>query len=463
MGNWVKIKKAKHLRYKLISILYLLFIAISIINISQTADYVIHYKSLAKTQKALNTYLEGRLSSLFLENTRDEQYRGDVLNRVASLNQIGDRFDIYESQNIAGLDEYRENRFAERQIRRSELGTMFNSTWNQHQSQSKGRWTPFLLTDYKGRASNPTDFFFKETPNAVVPSIVEHAKTSFLVEALEELNEQALVFEKYDLELLELAEFVSVFKKRLFLGEDFKLTIDAINKKDSIESVSINSKPQYLVRQAGKTELVFRPRSWGKYFVEIQTTSQRFYTSFEVIRPRLRFLSQEKLIDLKLGQSQSISIDKKFIPSEGVAFESEFAEVSYKNGVLHVKPTTVGEFTLRLNVNGQALDSVRLGSRVPELLEVSLADALGKNSRLSTAHRIQSVNPNFQVLSYTAEFYPKDSSGVKSYKSLSRLIRPDVALWALKDGTLVIKEIILLSSNGITKTSAEPLIISTNG
>ena len=98
----------------------------------------------------------------------------------------------------------------------------------------------------------------------------------------------------------------------MFLGEDFKLTIDAINKKDSIESVSINSKPQYLVRQAGKTELVFRPRSWGKYFVEIQTTSQRFYTSFEVIRPRLRFLSQEKLIDLKLGQSQSISIDKVY-------------------------------------------------------------------------------------------------------------------------------------------------------
>jgi len=33
MGNWVKVKKAKQLRYKLISVLYLLFIAISIINI----------------------------------------------------------------------------------------------------------------------------------------------------------------------------------------------------------------------------------------------------------------------------------------------------------------------------------------------------------------------------------------------------------------------------------------------
>ena len=33
MGNWVKVKKAKQLRYKLISVLYLLFIALSIINI----------------------------------------------------------------------------------------------------------------------------------------------------------------------------------------------------------------------------------------------------------------------------------------------------------------------------------------------------------------------------------------------------------------------------------------------
>ena len=170
----------------------------------------------------------------------------------------------------------------------------------------------------------------------------------------------------------------------------------------------------------------------------------------------MRFFLQEELIDLTLGQQQSISIDDKVIPSEGFSFESDFAEVNYKNGNLQIKPTAAGEFTLRLKVNGQALDSVRLASRIPEMLKVTFADAMGKNSRLGDAHRIQSVNTNFQVLSYTAVFYPKDGSEVKSYKSLSRLIRPEVALWALKDGTLVIKEITLLSSNGITKTSAEP-------
>ena len=422
-----------------------------------------HYTSLAKTQKALNTYLQGRLSSLKLEEASDDEYRNDVLNRLASIEQIGDRFDLYESQNIAGLDQYRENRFAERQVRRGELGKMFNATWNEQQIQSNGRWTPSSLTDYDGKESNATDFFFKETPNAVVPSLVEHAKTSFLVEALEELNKQALVFEKYNLELLEDAEFTSVFKKRLFLGEDFELTINTEDKKDSVEAISINSKSQKLTIQEGKTTAVYRPQSWGKYFVEIQTSSQRFYTSFEVVRPRLRFVAQEELIDLTLGQRQSISIDEKVIPSNGFSFESDFAEVNYKNGNLQIKPTTVGEFTLRLKVNGQALDSVRLGSRVPELLKVTLADALGENCEAKDAHRVQSINPNFQVLSYTAVFYPKDGSETKTYTSLSRLIRPDFALWSAKDGTLVIKEISLLSSNGVTKTTAEPLILSTNG
>jgi len=461
MANTTKIKKSKYLSYQKQGFLYLVFILF--LFFSQAGEYVMHYTSLAKTQKALNTYLEGRLSSLILENASDNQYRNDVLNHVASLNQIGDRFDLYETQNIAGLDQYRENLFAERQVRRGELGPMFNSTWNQQQVQSNGRWTPLVLTDYNGSESNPTDFFFKETPNAVVPSLVEHAKTSFLVEALEELNKQALVFEKYNLELLEDAEFASVFKKRLFLGEDFQLTINSDDRKDSVEVISINSKPQKIATQEGKTTAVYRPQSWGKYFVEIQTSSQRFYTSFEVVRPRLRFVAQEELIDLTLGQRQNISIDDKVIPSEGFSFESDFAEVNYKNGNLQIKPTTVGEFTLRLKVNGQAIDSVRLGSRIPEMLKATFADAMGKNCKLGNAHRIQSVNTNFQVLSYTAVFYPKDGSEVKSYKSLSRLIRPDVGLWALKDGTLIIKEITLLSSNGITKTSAEPLIISTNG
>jgi len=241
------------------------------------------------------------------------------------------------------------------------------------------------------------------------------------------------------------------------------LVINSEALKDSVEFVSINSKMQSLGREGGTTKLFYRPGAWGKYFVEIQTRSQRFYTSFEVVRPRIRFIAQEELIDLTLGEDQSISINNDFIPEQGYSFESDFAQTSYEAGVLVVNPSTIGEFTLRLVVNGQAADSVRLGARSPRLLNVTLADAQGQEASVTAAHRIQSINPNFQVLSYTATFYPKDGTEAKTFSSLSRLLRPELAqLVQETPGTLVIKNISLISSNGTTKIKAEPLIVASN-
>jgi len=218
-----------------------------------------------------------------------------------------------------------------------------------------------------------------------------------------------------------------------------------------------------LGREEGNARLLYRPGAWGKYFVEIQTRSQRFYTSFEVVQPRIRFVAQEELIDLTLGVPQSISIDADYIPSTGFSFESDFAATSYEDGVLTVNPTTIGEFNLRLVVNEQAVDSVSLGARAPRMLSVALADAQGKDASMADAHRVQSVNPNFQVLSYTATFYPKDGGEAQTFKSLSRLLRPELVQLAQNTaGTLVIKDIALLSSNGTTKVQAEPLIVSAN-
>ncbi len=118
---------------------------------------------------------------------------------------------------------------------------------------------------------------------------------------------------------------------------------------------------------------------------------------------------------------------------------------------------------MRLKINGSAVDSVTLGSRAPEQLKVMLADASGKAATMNNAHRIQSDNPNFQVISYTATYYPKDGSAAKEVRSLSRLVRPEIQSWiAASEGTIVIKDISLLSSNGTTRVSAQPLIVAAN-
>jgi len=225
MGNTLKIRKSKHLSYQKQGFLYLVFILF--LFFSQAGEYVMHYNSMAKTQGALNQYLESRLTGLVLEDEASDQYRQGVLARVQSLDSISKEFRAFETQSIAGLDQYRENQFAERVVRRGTLGPLFDNLWLEQQAQSRGRWTPTALADYDGKVSEATDYFFKEAPNAVIPSLVEHAKTSFLVEALEDLNIQALVFEKYTMERLEEAGFTSVFKKRLFLGENFEMVINS--------------------------------------------------------------------------------------------------------------------------------------------------------------------------------------------------------------------------------------------
>ena len=86
MGNTLKIRKSKYISYQKQGFLYLVFIIF--LFFSQAGEYVMHYNSMAKTQGALNQYLESRLTGLVLEDEASDQYRQGVLARVQSLDSI---------------------------------------------------------------------------------------------------------------------------------------------------------------------------------------------------------------------------------------------------------------------------------------------------------------------------------------------------------------------------------------
>ena len=459
MASTIKIRKSKHLAYQKQGFLYLVFILF--LFFTQAGEYVIHYMPLAKTQKELNTYLEGRLAALNLSDPDADAYRDDVLERVHALGTIEDEFKTYGEQNIAGLDQFRESRFAELRVRRGRLGDLYSELWSAQQAQSQGAWTPERVEDYEGRSYLPTQFFFRETPNAVLPSLVEHTKTAFLVEALTDLNEEALVFQKYNVERLEKAGFTSVFKKQLFLGENFELELHAVAPEDSIVSVRINERPQRFLTKEDGIALAYRPGAWGEYFVEINTVNGRFYTSFEVVRPRVQFTPQKNTVSLTQGVTSEISIDESALPP-GVVFESDFAQTSYENGLLSITPLAAGSFVLKVMVDGVQTDELSLNAQPPATLKVALTNALGAPSDLNTAHRLQSVNPNFQVLNYEATFYPKDGSAPRSVTSNSRLIRPELQEWVSTAGTMHFKNIVLLAKDGLTRVDGAPLILQSN-
>ena len=459
MASSIKIRKSKYLSYQKQGFLYLVFILF--LFFSQAGEYVVHYIPLSKTQKELNTYLQGRLAALDLKDADADAYRYDVLDRVKSLSTIEQEFATYGEQNIASIAQFRESRFAELRVRRGRLGQLFSELWSLQQGQSGGKWTPERIEDYEGRQYQPLQFFFRETPNAVLPSLVEHTKTAFLVEALTDLNEEALVFQKYTMERLEKSGFSSVFKKQLFLGENFELALHAAQSEDTIQSIRINDRDQRFQQTEDGISLAYRPDSWGEYFVEITTNKGRFYTSFEVVRPRIQFTPQKEAVSLVQGDKSKISIDASNVPA-GTTFESEFAEIKYNDGLMEITPLAAGAFTVKMMVDGVQTDELSMSAHPPAKLSVAIADPSGKAVGIEGAHRLQSVNPNFQVLSYEAAYYPRDGSQAKSIQSSSRLIRPELQEWASSPGTLHFKNIVLLAKDGITKIAGTPLILQSN-
>ena len=76
MGNWVKIKKSKQLRYKLISVLYLLFIALSIINIPIDWLHVNKYIAPLLTETTVVSIDNQDLRAVYesVEQTKEDFY-----------------------------------------------------------------------------------------------------------------------------------------------------------------------------------------------------------------------------------------------------------------------------------------------------------------------------------------------------------------------------------------------------
>ena len=76
MGNWVKIKKSKQLRYKLISVLYLLFIALSIINIPIDWLHVNKYIAPLLTETTVVSIDNQDLKAVYesVEQTKEDFY-----------------------------------------------------------------------------------------------------------------------------------------------------------------------------------------------------------------------------------------------------------------------------------------------------------------------------------------------------------------------------------------------------
>ena len=451
--------------FKKLSFLYLVFILF--LFFSSPGNYVVHYDQMQVTQEELNGRLNAKLISFDAKNEDDKLLKETTLQCLQELDELNLKYKKYANDFSIYGDKLKENQFAEKQIRNGSLAASFNSTNEKMEavySKTSGKSLKSQIIEirsFTGESFKSLEFFFKETPNAVVGSVLEHLKTVYLYSSITQLFKQQIILPQYKQVMLEEANFIQRFKRLLVLGNSFDLSIKPSNNEE-IPQVKINGNPALAVESnSGTYEVNYIPTKPGKYAVEVNVGEQRLFTGFEVLKPAFRFVMEKSNFNAIVGEKMLVSLDTQYLPSRGITFISDKAKIVREGDRLTITPNEAGMFRVKMMNGKEQVDDFVLYAKEAEAIEVGLLDIAGDPSSLNNASRLESLNTYWQVVSFRMTII--DASGnKKSLRSATRYLRNDLReaeQLAETGSVLVFDDIKLISKNrGITKIG-RPIIL----
>ena len=465
MGSTIQITKSKNMSFKKLSFLYLVFILF--LFFSSPGQYVVHFDHLKVTQEELNHRLKSKLLSFEGDAVEDKKFLNTTFECLSELDSLKYKYQLYAKEFSIFGDKLRENQFAEKNIRKGSLAAGFTKTNEKMEAAYKDFTSKSLssqilnIRSFSGRDIESVEFFFKETPNGVVESVMEHLKTVYLYNAITELFKTKVILPKYEQVTLDEATFIQKFKRLLVLGNPFKLSIKPTRSGD-IPQIKINgSEVKSSKAPDGTYNLEYLPNQHGKYSVEVSLGMERLFAGFEVMKPEFRFIMEKSSFDASVGQRLTISLDTQYFPSKNIRFASDKAEVRREGAILYVTPLEEGMFHLSMFQGDSKLDDIVLYAHEPEDIEVGLLDISGEASTLNGANRLESLNTFWQVVSFRMTVVGNDGAK-QSLRSATRYLRNDLRLAeknATKGSVLIFDDIKLISKNkGVTKTG-RPIVL----
>lgn len=451
--------------FKKLSFLYLVFILF--LFFSSPGNYVVHYDQMQVTQEELNGRLNAKLISFDAKNEDDKLLKETTLQCLQELDELNLKYKKYANDFSIYGDKLKENQFAEKQIRSGSLAASFNSTNEKMEavySKTSGKSLKSEIIEirsFTGESFKSLEFFFKETPNAVVGSVLEHLKTVYLYSSITQLFKQQIILPQYKQVMLEEANFIQRFKRLLVLGNSFDLSIKPGDNKE-VPQVRINGTSiRAMESNSGTYEVNYIPTKPGKYTVEVNVGEQRLFTGFEVLKPAFRFVMEKSNFNAIVGEKMLVSLDTQYLPSRGIAFISDKAQIVREGERLTITPNEAGMFRVKMMHGKEQVDDFVLYAKESEAIEVGLLDIAGDPSSLNNASRLESLNTYWQVVSFRMTII--DASGnKKSLRSATRYLRNDLReaeQLAETGSVLVFDDIKLISKNrGITKIG-RPIIL----
>jgi len=130
MGSTIKISKSKNLSFKKLSLLYLVFILF--LFFSSPGQYIIHYTTLATTQIELNERLLSKLKSLNSDLPQELELKNTTLECLNELSNLESVYSNYAEKNSVKGDKIKENKFAEKTVRKGPLSATLQGVLNKY-------------------------------------------------------------------------------------------------------------------------------------------------------------------------------------------------------------------------------------------------------------------------------------------------------------------------------------------
>jgi len=195
-SSTIRITRAKNVSFMRLSLFYLIFIVQ--IFFTSPGLYVMQYKSVAATQTMINERLESELNVYRATDDNQSQLKNTTLELVTQLDKLKEKYYAFEKEAGISGDRLRENKFAELQVRQGALGVEVNKILSTYlEAYGKVGMKNLAddikrLRDYKGVEFDAMYYFFKATPNGVVPTIFEHFKTVFFIPEFNCIEEKGL-------------------------------------------------------------------------------------------------------------------------------------------------------------------------------------------------------------------------------------------------------------------------------
>lgn len=429
MANTVKISKSKNLIFKKLSFLYLVFILF--LFLSSPGKFVEHYGHLTPAQDQLNENLLQQLESLDALSDKHQEVKSlsqKTLQEIEALQLVYQHYS--EAENLSG-ERLKESHFANDKLINAQAGQDLKQSlahFVQRFKELSGIDLSAKLlrpVDFSDQKLDALDFFFRDTPNGVILSILEHFRTTVLVHSLHFLNGEAPSLNEPKVLAVDQLDLIQNFKKSLAPGEKLLFKVKSEEQASALKAWVNGKKLNPSSQDSAFTYYEYLPERTGHYTLDFLYQGQQYHHNFEVNKAGFKIEKDRSTFIAQVGEKQSITLNPNYLPYPEVNFISEHADLSYENGVLQLTPYHAGAFTIYMVKAGETLDSISLYAKDVSIVDVALMDIAGKENAIDEAIRLEAINPFWQVVNFKLKItYPNGRH--KILHNATRFLGPDL-------------------------------------